>query len=149
MPPVWAKAPPLRNAIHQSPRSLRKSLGRLQGPPAQRQTLSASPPLPNPRIFISPSIGVQNVSPHRFLRVCNGLRLFCTPGSAAGRGFPGAQALAQGSSRLNLSARPVALSGQFWRPCLSCADQREHLTGKAHIGLQTLKLSLQLRLEDA
>ena len=45
---------------------------------------------------------------HRFLRVCNGLRHFWSPRSAAGREFPSAQALARGRSRLNVCARPVS-----------------------------------------
>jgi hypothetical protein len=41
---------------------------------------------------------------------------------------------------------PASVSGQFGRRRLSCADKREYLTGKAYVGLQTLKLGLQVRL---
>jgi len=68
--------------------------------------------LPNPSILSSPCIGVQNLSPTPVPPCLQWVTPFCTPGSVAGRGFPSAQALGQRRSRLNVSARPVALTAR-------------------------------------
>ena len=57
---------------------------------------------------------------HRFPRVCSRLRLFCSPGSAASRGFSSAQARAQGRSRRTCAPTrylgPPGANGGHFRP---------------------------------